>query len=128
MPAQTEGGFHRLRKTKEEVDNIALKNSILRGELLDRKAVFSGLEGLFAAISQIINSSSLPKKDKDDLLENISSFPILIENVAEKQARLSGPVRHKATSCRSTRAGRLRAISRASCAARGAKLLALISS
>jgi hypothetical protein len=76
------------REIKERGDNWALKNAILRGELLNRSDVMAALEPLFSAIAQIINASALSKKDKDDLLSNIATYPIVVEQVAIKQSAL----------------------------------------
>jgi len=77
----------RLRKLTEEADNVALKNKILRGEVIDKAALLKALEGIFAAVTQIIQASPLPAKDKADILENISTYPVAVQNVADRQTK-----------------------------------------
>lgn len=74
----------RIRETKERADNWALKNGILRGELLPRSLLEPALQQIFLVIGQLIQASSLNTLEKKDLLNNISSWPIAVQNVASK--------------------------------------------
>jgi hypothetical protein len=74
----------RIRETKERADNWRLKNDILRGELLPKSLLVPALENIFIIIVQLIQASSLSALEKKDLLANIASWPVVVQNVAAK--------------------------------------------
>lgn len=74
----------RIRETKERADNWRLKNDILRGELLPKSLLTPALEQVFIVVSQLIQASNLTALEKRDLLNNISTWPIAVQNVASK--------------------------------------------
>jgi hypothetical protein len=83
------GSLHaaRLVETEERGRNWKLRNAALEGELLDKSLLMQALSGVFSAIAQIISSSPLPRREKDDILSNISGIPLLIRSVQTRQCR-----------------------------------------
>jgi hypothetical protein len=82
----------RIRETKERADNWRLKNDILRGELLPKNLLTPALENIFIIITQLIQASNLTALEKKDLLDNISSWPVAVQNVASKaKTRFEAP-------------------------------------
>jgi hypothetical protein len=71
----------------ERTKNMRLKNAFLEGNQLDRSELTSALEQIFVAITQIVMSSDLSPKEKMDILDNISSYPVVVENTAQKQIK-----------------------------------------
>jgi hypothetical protein len=67
---------------------MRLKNAFLEGNQLDRSELTSALEQIFVAITQIVMSSDLSPKEKKDILDNISSYPVIVENTAQKQIKV----------------------------------------
>ena len=83
----------RLRKVKEEADNVALRNAILRGEVLPKDLVTQAMSSVFVVISQLIQASSMTTVEKKDLANTISDWPVQVRNVeqkASKQIHLEG--------------------------------------
>jgi hypothetical protein len=82
------GDIHgeRLRETKEKADNWALKNAVMRGELLDRNAILRGMEHIVTAVARLIDSSSLTKQEKVDLRNSMANWPVIVRGVAEQQS------------------------------------------
>jgi hypothetical protein len=72
----------------ERTKNMRLKNAFLEGNQLDRSELTSALEQIFVAITQIVMSSDLSPKEKKDILDNISSYPVIVENTAQKQIKV----------------------------------------
>jgi hypothetical protein len=79
--------FERQRETKERADHWSLRNGALRGELLDKDALNHGLSGVFAAISQIIQSAPVPVTTKNDVLAACGRIPIVVRDVAARQRK-----------------------------------------
>jgi hypothetical protein len=77
----------RLREMKGRADNWELRNGALRGELLNRESLSKALGAIFSALTQIILSAPVPRSVKDDLLTNISSWPVAIRSVSARQSR-----------------------------------------
>ena len=83
------GSIHvaRLTEIEERGQNWKIRNSALRAELLDRQALTQGLGAVFVAIRQIVTSSTLPPKEKTDLLNTIAGVPVIVKNVAQRQVK-----------------------------------------
>jgi hypothetical protein len=83
------GGLHaeRLREVRGRADLLELKAAALRAEILDRNLLEIALSGIFKAAVAIINSAPIPRVTKDDLLSSLSSIPLVIKGVAEKQTK-----------------------------------------
>jgi phage terminase Nu1 subunit (DNA packaging protein) len=82
------GDIHgeRLRETKEKADNWALKNAVMRGELLDRSSILRGMEHIITSTARLIDASSLSKTEKTDLRNTIATWPVVVRGVAERQS------------------------------------------
>jgi hypothetical protein len=74
------------REVKAKAEHWEIRNSVLKGELLDRQDTTRSLEQSYAVIKQIVNASSLPKKDKKDILDSVASYPVIIEGVVRRQS------------------------------------------
>jgi hypothetical protein len=83
------GSLHaaRLVETEERGRNWRLRNAALEGELLDKSLLTRALSSIFGAVSQIINSSPLPKQARADVLQALSTIPIAIQSVQTRQCR-----------------------------------------
>lgn len=57
----------------------------MEGELLDRKLVATEIDYVFSAIRGIVLASELPTRDKTDILNNLGSIPLMLENVTQRQ-------------------------------------------
>jgi hypothetical protein len=77
----------RLRKTKEEADNMALKNAILRGESLPKGLMTPAMEEVFIVVKQMVTASSMTTLEKRDLLNTIANWPVAVKNVAQKASK-----------------------------------------
>ena len=63
-----------------------LRVSQMRGELIHKDDLLQALQTIFTAVRQIILSSDLSKRDKDDILKEMSSFGVQVSH-AEKKSR-----------------------------------------
>jgi hypothetical protein len=78
----------RLREVQERADNLMLKNAVLRGELLERTEMIKAGEAFMISLKALIETfSSLSKAEKETLLEQMASWPVVVKNAAERQAR-----------------------------------------
>jgi len=77
-------------KTQREITRkLALENAITTGSVLNR----AELEKVFAAIanalaSRVMSVQGLSRQEKEDLLKDLSSWPLALEDVAHAQTRL----------------------------------------
>jgi len=74
----------RLRKTREEADHMALKNAVLRCELLPKALITQAMENIFVTIRQLIEASSMSTIEKKDLMDAIFNWPVAVRNVEQK--------------------------------------------
>ncbi|HEX4202520.1 MAG TPA: hypothetical protein VHY59_13460 [Chthoniobacterales bacterium] len=83
------GDLHtqRVREVSQRADALSLKNAILRGEVLDRGDLESVMGQVALGIRRIIESSPLPKEDRNDILRTIAQIPIVISDRAARQSR-----------------------------------------
>lgn len=90
------GSIHieRLRKTREEADEVELKNQITRAEYLHRGEILRGLTQLVDGLLGTINNSALSPEEKADMLNNIASFPAVLTDVAGRQTRFRSKERN----------------------------------
>ena len=77
----------RLREIKERADYLALKNAALRGELLEREAITKAGEAFVVSIRSLIETSSMPKEEKNSLLETLATWPITVNDAVKRQKR-----------------------------------------
>jgi hypothetical protein len=79
--------FERVRETREKADNWALKNGILRGELLPRAMLTTAMQAIFIIVNQLVTASSMTTPEKRDLLNTIATWPVAVKNVAAKASK-----------------------------------------
>jgi len=85
------GALHieKLKTQREITRKLALENAITTGSVLNR----AELEKVFAAIadafaSRVMSVQGLSRQEKEDLLKDLSSWPLALEDVAHAQTRL----------------------------------------
>jgi hypothetical protein len=78
----------RLRKERELTKRYRLENEITEANLLNRQALETGFAALADAIVSRIRTSNLDRASQDDLLRELSSIPLICENVAKTQSKL----------------------------------------
>ena len=85
------GALHieKLKTQREIARKLALENTITTGSVLNR----AELEKVFAAIadafaSRVMSVQGLSRQEKEDLLKDLSSWPLALEDVAHAQTRL----------------------------------------
>jgi hypothetical protein len=54
----------------------------MKSELLDRSEVIAAQEATMIAVHSIVEGSNLSEQDKRDLLNNIATWPVVVENIA----------------------------------------------
>lgn len=64
----------RTRKTKEEADDIALKNAASRGDLVDKQDFLKRLEPVCVAMKQRVMQCSMSDAEKDGLLADLAKL------------------------------------------------------
>jgi hypothetical protein len=79
----------RLRKERELTKKYQLENAITEGNLLDRQALARTF-GLIAdaMVTRINSATELPRTVREDILRELSTWPLAIEEVAHRQSRL----------------------------------------
>jgi hypothetical protein len=77
----------RRQETRQRRIHWEIRNQVMRAELLDRELLTQALSRIFGAISALIVSAPIPKQVKDDLLQNISTYPLAIQSVAQRQTK-----------------------------------------
>jgi hypothetical protein len=84
------GNLHaeKIRKEREMVRKYRIENETSEANLLDRAALTQGFTQLADAMVHRIMASELSREAKEDLLKDLSSIPIVINNVARTQTRL----------------------------------------
>jgi hypothetical protein len=65
-----------------------LENLITEGRVLDKDALMAGLSQVADAIVSRILASELSREAKEDVLRDLASVPVVLEDVASKQSRL----------------------------------------
>ena len=78
----------KLATQKELTKKYQIANAVAEGSFLDRAELMRGLAAGADAITSRILSSELSRKAKEDLLRDLSSVPLILEEVADKQTRL----------------------------------------
>ena len=78
----------RTETQKQLAEKYRLENQITRSQYLDRADLEKGLYAIAAAIKDRIMSSKLEHQIKVDILKELSSIPLAIEDVARGQTRL----------------------------------------
>jgi hypothetical protein len=79
----------KLRKERELTRKHSLENQITEGSLLDRAALAKTFALIADAMVIRINSATeLPRHVREDLLRDLATWPLAIEEVAHRQSRL----------------------------------------
>jgi hypothetical protein len=73
----------RLRKKRELTRKYQLGNAIVEASVLDRAELMKGLALIADAMVSRIMSSGLARSEKEDLLKELSSMPIVLRDVAD---------------------------------------------
>jgi hypothetical protein len=74
-----------LRRIRAEADGRELKNSIMRSEFLPRSELERTFAELASAMKQIVRASKLDQPSQDDFLKVLSSIPIQLKAVGDRQ-------------------------------------------
>jgi hypothetical protein len=84
------GSMHveKLKTQREITARYALENAITRAEVLNRAELTKGFTALADVFSTVITLSELSRREKEDFLKNLSSWPVLLEDVAAAQSKL----------------------------------------
>ena len=74
-------------KTQREITRkLALENAITTGSVLNRAELEKVFADAFA--SRVMSVQGLSRQEKEDLLKDLSSWPLALEDVAHAQTRL----------------------------------------
>ena len=79
----------RLKTQRQLTRKYELSNKATEGSLLDRAALMAGFAQLADAMVHRIMASELSRAAKEDLLKDLSSIPVVIDNVARSQSKLA---------------------------------------
>jgi hypothetical protein len=84
------GALHqeKVRTQKELADRYALENEITRAEVLRRSEVERVCAAVADAIVARVMSSGLSRHEKEDILKDIASLPIVLRDIGHRQSRL----------------------------------------
>jgi hypothetical protein len=84
------GNLHaeKIRKERELVRKYQLENEITEASVLNRADLMKGLAGIADAMTSIISTSGLTTEEKENLLRELSSVPLILNTVARTQTKL----------------------------------------
>jgi hypothetical protein len=80
--------FEKLRTQRARAQQLELQNAITKGEVLNRAELSRAFAMIAGAVVSRIMSSGLARPEKEDILRDISSWPLALEGVAHRQTRL----------------------------------------
>jgi hypothetical protein len=69
-------------------EKYRLENAILKGENVNRVALAAGLARIADAMTSRILASELSREAQEDLLKELASLPLVLEEVVRAQSRL----------------------------------------
>jgi hypothetical protein len=77
-------------KTQQEVtEKLRIENMVSRAELLNRRELAKGLAAIVDAFtSRLMVDRELSRMTKEDLLKDLSSWPLVLEEASRAQSRL----------------------------------------
>jgi hypothetical protein len=78
----------RLRKERQLTKKYELENAITEGSFLDRAEIARGLSAVADAMVSRIMSAQLDRTVKEDLLNDLSTVPLILENTARSQSKV----------------------------------------
>jgi hypothetical protein len=84
------GALHleKIRTQRAMTERITLENQITRAEVLNRSELLRAFAQVADAMVSRIMVSELSREAKEDLLTELSSIPIAVDNVARRQSKL----------------------------------------
>jgi len=80
--------LQKVRVQRAMAERIELENQITRSQVVDKAMLMRGLSQIADAMVSRIRASSLSRDEQTDLLTELSSVPIVLEDVARRQSRL----------------------------------------
>jgi hypothetical protein len=79
----------KLATQRQVTERYSLENRVTRGEVLSRSELSKGLAGIVdAVVSRIMATQELSRTTKEDLLKDLGSWPLVLEEVSRAQSRL----------------------------------------
>jgi hypothetical protein len=83
--------FNRQRTKTEKAreEKLRLENQITRSEYLKRSEIARGLATIVDAVVSRVMAADIDRSVKEDILKNIVSLPLILEEVAHAQSRLA---------------------------------------
>jgi len=79
----------KLATQKELTKKYQIANAIAEGSVLDRAELLRGFAAIADAfVSRLMAASEIPRSVKDDLLKDLSSWPLVLEDTAHRQTKL----------------------------------------
>ena len=78
----------KLRTQNEQAEKLRLENEFTRAEVLNRRELMGVLSRVADAVVSRVMSSSLERTIKEDILRDIASIPVALQETADKQTRL----------------------------------------
>jgi hypothetical protein len=85
------GALHqeKVRTQKELADRYMLENQITRAEVLNRAELSKAFAAIADAfVSRVMSVQGLSRQEKEDLLKDLATWPLALEDVAQRQSRL----------------------------------------
>ena len=85
------GAFYeeKLRTQRQITERYTLENQITRAEVLNRAELMKVMAAIADAfVSRVMSVQGLSRREKEDLLRDLSSWPLALEDVASRQSRL----------------------------------------
>jgi hypothetical protein len=84
------GALHveKIRTQRARAQQLELQNAITKGEVVNRAELMKAFAQIADAIVSRIMASELSRTAKEDILRDISSWPVVLKDVAQRQTRL----------------------------------------
>jgi hypothetical protein len=79
----------RLRKERELTRKYSLENAIVEASVLNRSELMKVMAAIADAFtSRVMSVTGLSRHEKEDLLKDLASWPLALQEVAHRQTRL----------------------------------------
>ena len=79
----------KLRTQRQITRKLELENAITTGSVLDRQALSKAFAAIADAfVSRVMSVQGLTRQEKEDLLKDLSSWPLALQEVEHAQTRL----------------------------------------
>ena len=79
----------KLRTQRQLTRKLELENEITEGNVLNRAALSKAFAAIADAfVSRVMSVQGLSRQEKEDLLKDLSSWPLALQEVAHAQSRL----------------------------------------